>query len=57
MKLLQLTQYLSSEEAETIIAFLDDLRAMLVTHYGEEIRQDHRTRLRLDTEKENKDDF
>tara|TARA_R110001592_G_scaffold271336_1_gene537828 strand:+ start:370 stop:543 length:174 start_codon:yes stop_codon:yes gene_type:complete len=57
MKLLQLTQYLSSEEAETIITFLDDLRTMLVTHYGEEIRQDHRIRLKLDYEQGDKDDF
>ncbi len=57
MKLIQLTQYLSSEEAETIITFLDDIKAMLLAHYGEEIRQSHRTRLNLDTKMEDKDDF
>ena len=57
MRLLQLTQYLSSEEAESIITFLDDIRAMLVAHYGEEIRQSHRTRLNLMEKGEENDDF
>lgn len=57
MKLLQLTQYLSSEEAETIITFLDDLRAMLAVHYAEEIRQSHRTRLSLEAKKAEESDF
>ncbi len=57
MKIIQLTQYLSSEEADTIITFLDDIRAMLVAHYGEEIRQSHRIRLKLDGQKEEDNDF
>ena len=57
MKLMQLTQYLSTEECETIITFLDDVKAMLVAHYGEEIRQSHRTRLTLDRQKEDEHDF
>jgi len=54
---MQLTQYLSTEECETIITFLDDVKAMLVAHYGEEIRQSHRTRLKLDRQKEDEHDF
>jgi len=57
MKLLQLTQYLRAEEAETIITFLDDVKAMLIAHYGEEIRQSHRTRLKLDAEVGDENDF
>ena len=57
MKLMQLTQYLNSEEAESIITFLDDIKAMLLAHYGEEIRQDHRIRLKLDDPKEDDNDF
>jgi len=57
MKLMQLTQYLSSEEAESIITFLDDIKAMLLAHYGEEIRQSHRIRLKLDSAQGDKDDF
>lgn len=57
MKFIQLTQYISTEEAESIITFLDDIRAILVANYGGEINQSHRTRLGL-TEKEGKsDDF
>ncbi|MBL4910754.1 MAG: hypothetical protein JKX78_12180 [Alteromonadaceae bacterium] len=57
MKLMQLTQYLSVEEAETIIIFLDDIKAMLHAHYGEEIRQNHRICLKTDAEQGGKDDF
>ncbi|MER2490749.1 hypothetical protein [Catenovulum sediminis] len=48
MKILQTTQYLSAEDAESIIQFLDDIREMLIAHYGEEIRQHHRSRLKLE---------
>ena len=56
MKIIQLTQHLSSEEAETIITFLDDLKAMLLAHYGEEIRKSHRTRLKIDSAQGDKGD-
>ena len=55
MKLLQSTQYLTAEEAEGIIRFLDDIREMLLANYGEEIRQHHRTRLKSDRKNNNKD--
>ncbi|WP_159084113.1 hypothetical protein [Saccharobesus litoralis] len=48
MKIMQTTQYLSAEDAESIIRFLDDIREMLVASYGEEIRQHHRSRLKLE---------
>jgi len=57
MKIMQLTQYLHSEEAEILITFLEDVRAMLVAHYGEEIAQAHRTRLGLATKEVKTNDF
>ncbi|AWB65923.1 hypothetical protein C2869_05455 [Saccharobesus litoralis] len=36
--------------------FLDDIRAMLVASYGEEIRQHHRSRLKLKENEEQKDE-
>ena len=48
MKIMQTTQYLSAQEAESIIHFLDDIREMLITHYGEVIRLHHRSRLKLE---------
>ncbi|WP_159084074.1 hypothetical protein [Saccharobesus litoralis] len=56
MKIMQTTQYLSAEDAESIIQFLDDIRAMLVASYGEEIRQYHRSRLQLEVNEEQKDE-
>lgn len=57
MKFIQLTQYISTEEAESIITFLDDLRAMLVANYGDDINQSHRTRLGFTEKEEKSDDF
>jgi hypothetical protein len=45
MKFIQLTQHISTEEAESIITFLDELSAILVANYGEEINKSHRTQL------------
>ena len=57
MKLMQLTQYLSVEEAEIIITFMDDIKALLLNHYGEEIRQLHRTRINDEKIDDILDDF
>lgn len=57
MKIIQLTLHIDTEEAESIITFLDELRAILVAHYGEEIRQSHRIRLKLDSAQGEQDDF
>ena len=44
MKFLQTTQYLTPEDAELIIGFLEDIRDMLLVNYEEEIRHIHRSR-------------
>jgi len=43
MRIMQTTQYLTPEDAELILGFLEDIRQMLLVNYGEEIRQTHRT--------------
>ncbi len=42
MKLIQLTLHINYDEADTIITFIDELKLVLSTHYGEEIRENHR---------------
>ena len=44
MRIMQTTQYLSPEDAELIIGFLEDIRDMLLVNYEEEIRHIHRSR-------------
>lgn len=38
MKFIQLTLHINVDEAETIIAFIDELKSVLVANYGEEIK-------------------
>lgn len=57
MKIITLTLHIDVEEAETIIRFIDELKTVLLANYGEEIRQSHRIRLKLDSEQVGKDDF
>ena len=45
MKFIQMTLYISADEAETIITFIDELREALLVNYAEEIRQNQRARL------------
>lgn len=45
MKFIQMTLYISADEAETIISFIDELREALLVNYGEEIRANQRARL------------
>ena len=47
MKFIQLTLYISADEAETIIAFIDELREVLAVNYGEEIRANQRASLNI----------
>jgi len=42
MKIVQLTLYIDSEEAQTIISFIDELKTVLIANYGEEIQENHR---------------
>ncbi|NQY37265.1 MAG: hypothetical protein HRT37_20355 [Alteromonadaceae bacterium] len=45
MKFIQLTLYINADEAETIIAFIDELREVLAVNYSEEIRANQRASL------------
>tara|TARA_R110001583_G_scaffold98771_1_gene243809 strand:+ start:2890 stop:3054 length:165 start_codon:yes stop_codon:yes gene_type:complete len=38
MKFIQLMLHINVEEAETIIAFMDELKSVLVANYGDEIK-------------------
>ena len=52
MKLAQLPLYLSTDEAETIIAFLDQLRSLLTNHYADDIQRMHHAQLPAESELE-----
>ena len=41
MKIAQLALHLTTEEAHTLIDFLDQLRSLLTSHYTEEIQRHH----------------
>ena len=56
MRIMQTTQYLNAEDAELIIGFLEDIREMLLVNYGEEIRQYHRNRLKLEGNEQENDE-
>ena len=43
MKFIQLTLYINADEAETIISFIEELKAALVNNYGDEIRENQRS--------------
>ena len=47
MKFIQLTLYINADEAETIIAFIDELREVLAVNYSEEIRANQRASLSI----------
>lgn len=38
MKFIQLTLHINTEEAETILSFIDELKSVLLSHYGDEIK-------------------
>ena len=42
MKFITLTLHINSEECETIITFIDELKTVLMANYGEEIQENHR---------------
>jgi hypothetical protein len=42
MKIIHLTLHISSDECETIIDFIDEIKTVLVAHYGHEIQENHR---------------
>ena len=43
MKIITLTLHIDVDEAQTIISFIDELKTVLLAHYGEEIQGNHRT--------------
>jgi len=43
MKFIQLTLYINADEAESIIAFIEELKAALMDNYGEDIRENQRS--------------
>lgn len=57
MKIITLTLHIDVEEAQTIISFIDELKTVLLANYGEEIQENHRMHLKLDTQKEDENDF
>lgn len=42
MKIIQLTLHINSDECETIIDFIDEIKAVLIANYGHEIQENHR---------------
>lgn len=57
MKLLQLTLQITPGEADTIITFLNEMKALLAERYGDDIGQ-HRRSQQVNTRKEEaNDDF
>lgn len=42
MKFITLTLHINSEECETIITFIDELKTVLMANYGEEIQDNRR---------------
>jgi hypothetical protein len=42
MKIIQLTLHINTDEAETIITFINELKTVLLANYGEEIQENHR---------------
>ena len=43
MKFIQLTLYINADEAETIIAFIEELKGALEDNYSEEIKENQRS--------------
>ena len=42
MKIITLTLHIDVEEAQTIISFIDELKTVLLAHYGEDIQENRR---------------
>lgn len=42
MKIITLTLHIDVDEAQTIISFIDELKTVLLAHYGAEIQGNHR---------------
>lgn len=56
MKFIQLTLHINVEEAETVIAFIDELKSVLVANYGDEIKAEKTDRI-IAKKEHNNDEF